>query len=262
MDIFADCIKLNDLQFNYIKFGKGNNNLLILPGVSLKKVLLSKDAIADRFSFLCDSYTIYLIERKDDECIANSIEEFADNISAVLKALNINKISLYGVSRGGIIGQYMAIKYRDLVDKLFLVSTTSKMDDDTKKTMHNWIKLLDDDIDGFTKAFMYDLYTDETINAMGDLIIKGNIDASKKEAIRFNDEIKYMLLMETYEMLDQIKCKTMIVQGKNDKVFNYSHAIEISDKLNCPCKIIDNYGHGVYDETNIVLDYLKEFLLK
>ena len=47
---------------DYYKFGNGDKTFVILPGISIKSVLESKEAVADAYKAFGDDYTCYLVD--------------------------------------------------------------------------------------------------------------------------------------------------------------------------------------------------------
>ena len=55
----------------------------------------------------------------------NTIHDFADDVIALLKELNINKVYLVGWSLGGCVAMSIASRYNDFVEKLILIGSGS-----------------------------------------------------------------------------------------------------------------------------------------
>jgi 3-oxoadipate enol-lactonase len=63
---------------------------------------------------------------------AYSIDDLADQLAAILKAQNIERASVAGISLGGLIAQNFAARYPKLVDRLILVDTTPRYTDEMR----------------------------------------------------------------------------------------------------------------------------------
>ncbi len=59
----------------------------------------------------------------------------------IIKKLGIMKAKVMGVSQGGMIAQYLAIDYPDLVEKLVLTVTSSKQNDTIQNVICSWIDM-------------------------------------------------------------------------------------------------------------------------
>jgi 3-oxoadipate enol-lactonase len=63
---------------------------------------------------------------------AYSIDDLADQLAAILKAQNIERASVAGISLGGLIAQNFAARYPQLADRLILVDTTPRYTDEMR----------------------------------------------------------------------------------------------------------------------------------
>lgn len=63
-----------------------------------------------------------------------------------MKALGIAKACVMGVSQGGMIAQYLAIDYPDLVDKLVLAVTLSRQNQAVQNAVDSWMKIAESGI--------------------------------------------------------------------------------------------------------------------
>ena len=81
-----------------------------------------------------------------------------------------------------------------------------------------------------------------------------------KDPQRFIMLAKACLTCNTYEILDKIKCPTLVIGGKQDKVVTGAASEEIAEKLGCKIHMYDNLGHAAYEEAKdfnqIVYDFL------
>lgn len=54
------------MEMNYIKFGKGNKIMVILPGLSLKPVCNDSEAVINAYKMFEDDFTVYLFDCRSD----------------------------------------------------------------------------------------------------------------------------------------------------------------------------------------------------
>ena len=71
-------------------------------------------------------YKVYVFSRKNQLEEGYSTKDMAKDQAEVMKKLGISKASIIGVSQGGMIAQYIAIDYPELLDKLVLAVTVSR----------------------------------------------------------------------------------------------------------------------------------------
>lgn len=250
---------------NYIKFGNGSKNFIIIPGLSIHSIIGSKDAIEEAYKDFSEEYTVYVFDRPTNLKENESIEDLAKETAEFMKQLNIENADIFGASQGGMIAMYIAIDYPELVNKLILGSTLSKTNDTFLNVINEWIDLASNkDEDDLLESFATKVYSKNTLDAYHDVLIESNKGISDEEYKRFIILAKACLNMNAYDKLDQIKCPVLVLGSKGDQVCTDLGSIEIADKLNCDIYLYDeNYGHGVYDEAadyrTRMLDFFRQW---
>ena len=75
---------------NYLKFGTGNKTLVMLPGLSVKSVLLMGDAVKNAFRAYDKDFTIYLIDRREDVPPVYTVADMARDTAEKMKELGLD----------------------------------------------------------------------------------------------------------------------------------------------------------------------------
>ena len=124
-------VPVGGTDMDYVSFGQGDRSFIVLPGLSDglmtvkgKALLLAKPYV----KFLKD-YTVYMFSRKNKMPQGYSIREMAADQAAALKALGIAKASVMGVSQGGMIAQYLAVDYPELIEKLVIAVSAPRVNE-------------------------------------------------------------------------------------------------------------------------------------
>lgn len=91
--------------------------------------------------FFSKKYRVYCFDKRNDISENATVEKFADDLYFCMKRLNIANANILGISQGGMIAQYLAIKYPDLVKKLCLGVTLSKNNQTVIDCVNNWIRM-------------------------------------------------------------------------------------------------------------------------
>ena len=101
------CIAIRDTDMYYVSIGKGNKNLVVLPGLSdgLATVKGKAFILASPNRHFFKNYTVYMFSRKNVMPEGYTIREMASDQAAAMKELGIVKASVLGVSQGGMIAQ-------------------------------------------------------------------------------------------------------------------------------------------------------------
>ena len=135
-------IKIGDTDMDYISFGNGNKSLVIIPGLgdALKTVKGSAVTFALMYKLFAKDYKVYVFSRKNKLKQDCSTRDMATDLADVMNQLNITKAFVLGVSQGGMIAQYLAIDYPELVEKLVLAVTLCQPNETSKSVISNWLQ--------------------------------------------------------------------------------------------------------------------------
>lgn len=142
-------------DMNYVSFGSGEKTLIMLPGLSdgLSTVNGKAFILAVIYRIYAQKYKVYIFSRKNHLPKTYSTRQMAKDQAEAMKALGILKASVLGISQGGMIAQYLAIDYPDLIEKLILAVTSPQASETTQKVLGNWIDIAKK---GNYKALMID----------------------------------------------------------------------------------------------------------
>jgi pimeloyl-ACP methyl ester carboxylesterase len=256
-------INVNNIKMDYIRFGKGKKNLIMIQGLNTKGIKGSGIMLSFMYNIFTKDYTVYLFDRRKDVYEGITIETFADDMAVAMKSLNIENADILGVSQGGMIGQYLAIKYPHLVNKLVLALTLSQNNDLVNSVINKWVKLTKENK---FKELIYDMainmYSDEYIKKYKIMMPLLTFVQKPKDISRFIILCKSCLTCNTFESLDKIKCPTFVIGARQDRIVGCDASIEIADQLNCPIHIYEDLGHAAYEEANDFNQLVYDFLNK
>ncbi|MEE1051900.1 MAG: alpha/beta hydrolase, partial [Lachnospiraceae bacterium] len=99
---------------DYIEFGNGNIPLVLVPGLSLRRVKGTGLAIARMYRIFADQYKVYLFDRRDDIPEGFTVQDMAEDLAAAMGELGIRSACVLGISQGGMIAQYLAMEHPEL----------------------------------------------------------------------------------------------------------------------------------------------------
>ena len=252
-------VTIGENKMNYIVFGSGEKNFVIIPGLSIHSVLNSKDAIKEAYKEFENEYTVYLFDRATNIKEGYSIRDMAKDIANAMKELNIENAYIFGASQGGMITQYLAIDYPELVNKVVLGSTLSKPNDTSINVISNWINLAKEKEETkLLESFVDDVYSKNTLDNYRDYLISSNAGITNEEYERFIILASACNTFDCYDELNNIKCPVLVLGSYGDKVVTVEASKEIQEKINSDIYLYDDsYGHGVYDEAS---DYKQRIL--
>ena len=130
-------LKIGNTEIDYVSFGKGDKNLVIVPGLGdgLKTVKGMATIFSVMYKCFASDYRVYILSRKKHLKIGCSTREMAADNKIALDLLSISKADIIGISQGGMIAQYIAIDYPEIVGKLILAVTLSKQNDTVQEVI-------------------------------------------------------------------------------------------------------------------------------
>ena len=136
-------VRVGNSEMDYISFGSGNKNLIMLPG--LGDGLSTVKGMALVFSMMYRAYakefTVYVFSRKNHLQERYSTREMAKDQAEAMTVLGLSKADILGISQGGMIAQYLAIDYPDLVHRLILAVTSSMPNETIHKAVGSWMEM-------------------------------------------------------------------------------------------------------------------------
>lgn len=246
------CVTVGNTDMYYVAFGEGEKNLVVLPGLSDGFWTVKGKAwlLAGSYKRFFNDYTVYMFSRKNELPKNYSIKEMADDQAEAMKNLGINKAIVMGVSQGGMVSQFLAANYPNLVEKLILVVTAPYANDTLKKVVTKWIEMTS---------------TDTHINLMLDTAEKVYTEAFNEKnkkylpaLARFTKPASYdrflinahaILNHDAREELAKIKCPTYIMAGNRDNTVGNDAPYELKAGIaDSEMIIFDGLGHGLFEE--------------
>lgn len=248
---------------DFISFGKGKKNLIIIPGVG--DGLKTAKGLALPFAFMyrlfAKDFIVYVMSRKRNVPKYYSTQQMAFDMHKVLKSVGVEKTSVVGVSMGGMIAQYLAIDFPEFVEKLVLAVTLARPNDTIKERCETWIKSAEEkDYEAIMKDSALYSYSDEYLRKNKIMLNLVSKIGSPKSFERFITFAKACTTHNAYIDLEKITCPTLVIGGKQDKIVTYGASEEIASKIpNVKLKIYEEYGHALYEEAKDFNKILYEF---
>ena len=136
-------VRVGNSEMDYVSFGNGNKNLIMLPGLGdgLSTVKGMAFVFSMMYRMYANEFTVYVFSRKNDLQEGYSTREMAQDQAEAMSVLGISKADVLGISQGGMIAQYLAIDHPDLVNKLILAATSAGPNEIIEKVVGAWIEM-------------------------------------------------------------------------------------------------------------------------
>lgn len=254
--------KNDQFEMEYCSFGSGKRPFVIIPGISMKPVMLSAAGIILGFSDFATDWTVYVFDRKKNIQPGYSVWNMAEDTAVVMSSLGLSGCDIFGASQGGMIAQCIAINHPELVHALYLSSTMARPHPMCNSVMNTWIDLTrDGDIPALNRGINTRVYSPAFYDANRKAFAQIEEDGTPEEAARFRILAQACLDFDIYNRMKEILCPVFVVGSKEDRVLSGAASEEIAEKLHCSLTMYDGYGHAVYDEAPDFRHRMKEALL-
>lgn len=262
-NVKEDKLRVSNTEIDYITFGKGKKNLIMIQGLNTGGIKGAGFGLAFMYRIFAKEYKVYLFDRRPDIWEGITVRDFAKDIALAMDELHVKNADILGVSQGGMIAQYLAIDRPDLVRKLVLAVTLSKNNETVKNVLNNWIEMIQQgDMKNLVTDMAIKMYSAEYIKRYKPFLPLLTIMQKPKDVNRFIQLAKSCLTCNAYEELDKITCPVFVIEGGLDQVVGGAASKEIADKLKCEMYLYENLGHAAYEEAKDFNQKVLEFLKK
>jgi len=222
--------EVNGLKMYFEIYGEGESLVLIHGGGST--IETSFGNIIPLFSKTRQVIAVELQAHghTNDRDTELTFEQDADDVARLLEIHGINKADFLGFSNGGHTAIEIALRHKEIVNKIILASTFYKRD---AAPPEFW-----DGFDGATPDMMPKVLQEGYLRANNDQ--NGLINM-------FNKDVQRMKMLKgwTDEQMQAITAPALVINGNKD-VGSLEHAVEMCRTIpNCTLAVLPG-GHGAY----------------
>ena len=256
-------VPVGNTVMEYVSFGSGSKNLVVLPGLSDGLATVKGKALILSVSYtkFFRDYTVYMFSRKNSMPDGYSIEDMADDQAYAMQTLGIEHACLLGVSQGGMIAQCLAIRHPEKVAKLILAVTSPRANETVKEAVSGWIDMVKrEDHTALMVDTAEKMYSDGYLRKnmrffplLAKFTKPSNYDRFLKNACA-------ILQFDVLEELSVISCPTLILAGSDDHTVGTDAALELHQGISgSQLFIYEGLGHGVFEEAKDFYDKVLAF---
>ncbi len=192
-------------------------------------------------------------------------EDMADDAAALMAALDIEAAHIVGKSMGGMIGQWLAIKYPEKVSKLVMGCSSASRDEVGNLILRTGREIASKV--GMKAVWIMALYLGYTREYIEKNIgsLNGVLNAIPEDADALRGYIGQSYAVEghdTTDLLNRIKAPTLVMMGESDMTTAPRRTRELAALIpNSKLKAFEGVGHGFWRERQdeadgLVLDFL------
>ena len=250
----------------YISFGSGERNLIMLPGLGdgLRTVKGTALPMALYYRHLAKYYRVYLFSRKTELPEGCSTRDMARDLRDAMEELGIEKASLVGVSMGGMIAQHFAADYPHLVEKLVLVVTCARPNPMLLESLEEWTGCARrGDHTALMDSNVRRIYSDSYYRRHKWMIPVTGALTKPGSYHRFFVQAEACRTHHAYDRLPSITAPVLVIGGEQDRSLGGEASREIAARIpGARLKMYPRWGHGLYEEARDFLWVVMEFLGK
>ncbi|MBQ3404162.1 MAG: alpha/beta hydrolase [Oscillospiraceae bacterium] len=249
-------------SMDYFRFGRGEKNLVILPGLSVQSVMGAADAIAEAYRLIEERFTVYVFDRRSDLPSPYTVRDMARDTAEAFKVLGLDDLCIFGASQGGMMALVIAIEYPELAGKLVLGSTSAHLKDAQFRVIEEWIRLAKNgDREGLYLDYGREIYPPEVFEQYRETLIEAAKTVTDKDLERFIILAEGARGFDVVKELDRIKCPVLAIGDFEDSVVDSDATMEIAEKLDAHpdfrLYMYTGFGHAAFDTAP---DYKEQIL--
>ena len=247
---------------DYVTFGKGNQPLVIIPGLGdgLQTVKGMAMPFSITYRILAERYKIYVFSRINELRQGYTTRDMAADVAEAMETLNLDTAYVMGISQGGMITQWLAVDFPERVQRIILAVTTAKLSQLARKRIEHWQKLSQS---GNFKHLMLDIakrsYTQKSYQKWRLLYNVMGIFGRIKDKQRIDIQSVSCLKHDSLDFLEKINCPTLIIGAEKDDVLGVDGSLGLHQHIkDSQFTILPECGHALYEQNK---DFQKRVLV-
>jgi pimeloyl-ACP methyl ester carboxylesterase len=260
-------IKTERFSMEYFRFGKGDRPLVILPGISVRSVLVDANVIADQYKDMAEIFIIFVMDRRLDMPEKYNVRDMARDTAEAMQSLGLKDVYLFGASQGGMIAMTIAAEHPELVRRLAVGSSSACVTQEQYRGLEEWADLArKKDAEALYMSFGEKIYPPAVFEEYRPVFQIAAKMAADRDLERFVILAEGTEGFDIREDLKHIKCPVLITGSLDDAVLGPESSPRIADALNgvtdTELYMYDGYGHDSFDTAPDYRDRLTEFFLR
>lgn len=229
-------VKVNDITMNYDQQGSGEP-LILIPYLAADNACYAFQVSDYAKHFTCISIDPRGAGETDKPEGVYSTELFADDISAFMQAIGVERAHISGLSLGAAIGMWLAVKNPEKVKSLSLHSGWTKSDLFLKTVVESW-RILLKATGSVTEMIIAGIFpwcfTPELYASKPDYIqsLAGFVRTRPAQpADAFIRQTEAVMAHDVESQLGKIKAPTQITFGRHDQVTSTRFASAMTENI-------------------------------
>jgi pimeloyl-ACP methyl ester carboxylesterase len=242
-------------EFPYVRLGNGPANLVILPGITLENEPPNRLAAwTYRLGFgrFAAGHTVYVINRRRGMLPHFTTRDMAADYARVMEE-ELGPSHVMGFSTGGSIAQHVALDYPELVRRLVLVVSASRLSEEGREMCERWQELARGRRWRDLRADMACATVTSEANkrlARALMTVLGRfVLGTPSDPSDFITTLEADLGHDTTDRLAELRVPTLVIGGSEDPFFPENFLRETAGKVpDAELRVYEGVGHGVPKE--------------
>lgn len=238
--------------------------MVILPGLSIKSVMLSAPAVAKEYEVMQRDYTVYVFDRRAQLPQSYGVADMARDTAEAMRALGLRDVYLFGASQGGMIALQLALDHPELIAKLALGCTAARVEEREFAVLERWMqRARAGDREGLYLLFGESLYPAEVFAQYRDALLMMARTVTDEELDRFVTLGEGTRGFDVLDRLHELSCPVLVIGANDDAVLGCEASRLIADRLRdhagFVCHFYDGCGHAAFDTAPDCRDRIYRF---
>jgi pimeloyl-ACP methyl ester carboxylesterase len=260
-------VEANGISMYYEQQGTGEP-LILIPYLSADNACYAFQVADYAKYFTCITLDLRGSGKTDSPQGDVSIEQYADDVAALMQALHIPTAHVSGLSLGAAIGMWLAAKHPHKVKSLSLHSGWAKSDEYLKTIVEGWqaaAKGLNSVTEMVIRCIFPWCFTPELYTTNPDLLAKlGSFLRSRPtmSVAGFMKQSNAVIAHDVEAQLNRIKAPTQITFGREDRVTSLRFAERLQNDISdSELVVFENCSHApIYENVQEFNERTLEFL--
>ena len=245
-------ICINGVETDYLVFGQGSRDLLLLSGVGDGLRTAKGMALPMAWMYRCfaKDFRVWYISRRNNLPEGFTTAQMADDIDDIMDAEGILRADVIGVSQGGMIAQQLALRHPERIGDLVLAVTAARPNDTMRSALLTWKMLAGErNYRGIMLNTCQRSYTGAYYRkSLKTYDILSRFTAPK-DFTRFEILLDACLMHDVYAQLSGIGARTLIIGGGRDAVVSGEASRELAAGIKgSRLYMYPHLSHGLYEQ--------------
>ncbi|MBQ9010513.1 MAG: alpha/beta hydrolase [Clostridia bacterium] len=256
-------LQLSGTEMEYIAFGSGSRNLVVLPELSFRPLRGVGGVLARKYRIFEGEWRVWFLDAKENLPDICTAEDLAEDAAVAMQKLGIDRADVLGISMGGMVAQYLALRHPELAAKLVLAVTLSRSNAAMTEAAEKWATAAAaGDYESVARDMLTRVYSEAFVARYGKVFPMTAHMEPLRDPRQFVRLARACLTCDTYDALPSLRCPALVIGGRQDRVVTGEASVEMAERIGCPLYMYENLGHSAFEEGTDFVQRVYDFLKK